>query len=60
VRAAGIKGSLLDTSGSFWEAEIRRITVQGQPKQIVLEILSQKDPTQKRAGKVESSDRMPA
>jgi hypothetical protein len=31
------------------EAEIRRITVQNQPKQIVLQMLSRKNPSQKRA-----------
>jgi hypothetical protein len=35
-----------------WEAEIRRIMVQCQLKQIVHETLSQKYPTHKRAGKV--------
>jgi hypothetical protein len=34
------------------EAEIRRIAVQSQLQQIVLETLSQKYPTQKRAGRV--------
>jgi hypothetical protein len=34
------------------ETEIRRIMVQGQLRQIVHEILSQKYPTQKRAGEV--------
>jgi hypothetical protein len=34
------------------EAEIRRITVGSQPRQIVHETLSQKNPTQKRAGGV--------
>jgi hypothetical protein len=34
------------------EAEIRRIVVQGQPRQIVCETLSRKYPTQKRAGGV--------
>jgi predicted P-loop ATPase len=34
------------------EAEIRRITVQSQPRQIVLKTLSRKYPTQKRAGRV--------
>jgi hypothetical protein len=34
------------------EAEIRRIMVQSQPRQIVCETLSQKHPTQKRAGGV--------
>jgi hypothetical protein len=34
------------------EAKIRRITVQGQPEQIVCKILSQKCPKQKRAGGV--------
>jgi hypothetical protein len=33
------------------EAEIRRITVQSQPGQIVYETLSQKNSTQKRTGK---------
>jgi hypothetical protein len=32
--------------------EIRRIVVQSQPRQIVCETLSQKHPTQKKAGKV--------
>jgi hypothetical protein len=32
------------------EAEIRRIVVQSQPRQIVLETLSRKYPSQKRAG----------
>jgi hypothetical protein len=30
-----------------WEAEIRRIEIQSQPRQIVQETLSQKHPTQK-------------
>jgi hypothetical protein len=34
------------------EAEIRRIVVQSQPRQIVLETLSQKNPLQKRTGGV--------
>jgi hypothetical protein len=34
------------------EAEIRRITFQSQPRQIVCETLSQKNPSQKRAGGV--------
>jgi hypothetical protein len=34
------------------EAEIRRITVPSQPGQTVREILSQKYPSQKRAGEV--------
>jgi hypothetical protein len=34
------------------EAEIRRIMVQSQPKQIVQETLSQKNPSQMRAGGV--------
>jgi hypothetical protein len=34
------------------EAEIRRIVVQSQPKQIVLETLPQKNPSQQRAGGV--------
>jgi hypothetical protein len=32
------------------EAEIRRITVQSQPRLIVLETLSQKKPSQKKKG----------
>jgi hypothetical protein len=32
------------------EAEIRRITVRSQPRQIVRETLSQKKPLQKKAG----------
>jgi hypothetical protein len=35
-----------------WEAEIRNIMVHSQPRQIVCEILSQKYPTQNRAGGV--------
>jgi hypothetical protein len=35
-----------------WEAEIRRITVQGQPGQIIQETLSWKYPAWKRAGEV--------
>jgi hypothetical protein len=34
------------------EAEIRRIAVKGQPRQIALEALSQKYPIQNRAGRV--------
>jgi hypothetical protein len=34
------------------EEQIRRITVQSQPGQIVCETLSQKNPSQKRAGGV--------
>jgi hypothetical protein len=34
------------------EAEISRVMAQGQSKQIVFETLSQKYPTQKRAGRV--------
>jgi hypothetical protein len=37
---------------SFREAEIRRIEVQSQPKQIVCETLSRKKPSYKRAGGV--------
>jgi hypothetical protein len=37
------------------EAEIRRIHVQSQPGQIVLKILSQKNPTQNRTGGVHSN-----
>jgi hypothetical protein len=36
------------------KAEIRKITVQSQPRQIVLETLSQKNPSQKRAVGVSS------
>jgi hypothetical protein len=35
-----------------WEAEIRRMQVRSQPQQIVCKTLSQKHPTQKRAGRV--------
>jgi hypothetical protein len=35
-----------------WEAEIRRIVVQNQHRQIVHETLSQKNPTQNRTGEV--------
>jgi hypothetical protein len=42
-------------------AEIRRIVVQSQPRQIVLKTKSQKNPYQKRAGGVSgSSGRAPA
>jgi hypothetical protein len=34
------------------EAEIRRITVQSQPQQVVHQTISQKNPSQKRAGGV--------
>jgi hypothetical protein len=34
------------------EAEIRRIVVRSQPREIVLETLSQKNPSQKRTGGV--------
>jgi hypothetical protein len=34
------------------EAEIQRLTVQGQPRQIVQETLSRKNSSQKRAGGV--------
>jgi hypothetical protein len=34
------------------EAEIRRIMVQSQPRQIVCKTLSQNNPSQKRAGRV--------
>jgi hypothetical protein len=34
------------------EAEVRSIAVQSQPRQIVREILSQKNPSQKKAGGV--------
>jgi hypothetical protein len=34
------------------EAEIQRIRVQSQPRHIVREILSQRNPTQNRAGEV--------
>jgi hypothetical protein len=34
------------------EAEIRRITVQSQPRKIVLKTLSRKNPSQKRNGGV--------
>jgi hypothetical protein len=34
------------------KTEIRRIAVQGQPRQVVLETLSQKNPSQKRVGGV--------
>jgi hypothetical protein len=49
------------TAGHWWlmpiilaiqETEIRKISAQGQPWQIVHKTLSQKSPTQKRAGKV--------
>jgi hypothetical protein len=35
---------------AMWEAEIRRIMVRSQPTQIVGETLSQKNPSQNRAG----------
>jgi hypothetical protein len=34
------------------EAEIRKVTAQSQPRQIVQETLSQKNPSQKRAGEM--------
>jgi hypothetical protein len=37
---------------AWWQAEIRRIKVQSQTKQIVCETLSWKSPSQKRAGGV--------
>jgi hypothetical protein len=37
------------------EVEIRRIVVQSQPRQIVRETLSQKNPSQKRIGGVAQS-----
>jgi hypothetical protein len=37
------------------EAEIRRTTVRSQPRQIVCETQSQKNPSQKRAGGVAQS-----
>jgi hypothetical protein len=40
---------------STWEAEIRRITVQSQPGQIVCKTLSQKTHHNKRAGRVAQS-----
>jgi hypothetical protein len=49
---------MLNTTGHWWltpvilapqEAEIRRIEMQSQPKQIVHETLSQKNPSRKRA-----------
>jgi hypothetical protein len=42
------------------EAEIRRIPVQSHPRQIVHETLSQKNPSQKRAGGVAQAVREPA
>jgi hypothetical protein len=35
---------------SYWGGGVRRIVGQGQPGQIVCETLSEKYPTQKRAG----------
>jgi hypothetical protein len=43
---------LLPTILAAQEAEIRRTEVQSQPRQIVLKTLSQKNPSQKRAGGV--------
>jgi hypothetical protein len=49
----------LKEAGHWWltfiilatqEAEVRRITVQSQPGQIVSKMLSRKNPSQKRAG----------
>jgi hypothetical protein len=37
---------------SYSEAEIRRTVVASEPRQVVLKTLSQKNPTQKRAGGV--------
>jgi hypothetical protein len=54
------------TSGCPWlmsvilasqeEAEVRRITVESQPGQIVQEPLSQKNPSQKRAGSIDQCE----
>jgi hypothetical protein len=50
-RLAGLQ-QLMPVIPATQEAEIRRIEVQSQPRQIVLETLPQKYPTQKRAGGV--------
>jgi hypothetical protein len=42
------------------EGEVRRITVQGQPRQIVLETLSQKTHHKKRTDGVAQAVRVPA
>jgi hypothetical protein len=42
------------------ETEIRRIAVQIQPRQIVLQILSLKNPSQKRAGELVQAVKAPA
>jgi hypothetical protein len=39
-------------AGCQWKAEIRRIVVRSQPRQIVRKNLSRKNPSQKRAGGV--------
>jgi hypothetical protein len=43
---------LTPTILATWEAEIKRIVVQSQPREIGRESLSQKNPLQKRASKV--------
>jgi hypothetical protein len=44
---------------SFWEAEIRRVEVEGQPGQIVQEIVSRKNPMQVRTGIVAQVECLP-
>jgi hypothetical protein len=43
-----------------WEAKIRRIWFEASPRQIVLETLSQKNPSPKRAGGVDQAVRAPS
>jgi hypothetical protein len=49
IKAAGCRW-LMPTIPATQEAKIRRVQVQSQPRQTVCETLSQKNPTQKRAG----------
>jgi hypothetical protein len=46
------KYRLMPVIPALQEAEIRRIDIQGQPRQIVHETLSRKKPSQKRIGGV--------